>query len=312
MTPLLEAAEEWGIAVDQPLDPPKDCFWDVNGTTLHALDWGREGKPPMICLHGVGQQAHTWDFFALSMRRHFHLRALDLRGHGDSAWAADHDYTRPTMATDLHALVEDELRLPPFVLVGLSMGGLTALTFAGRWPTLIKALVVVDIGPQILPKGVENLRQFMAAPDIFEDVETLVERAHRFNPRRPKHQLRTSLMHNLRQREDGRWTWKYDPFFRQPPTEEDLRRFHPETLWADIDAVTAPTLIVRGAESDMLSQEAADTLAAHLPHAETAIVPRAGHSVMGDNPIGFEEAVASWLKRTLTQSPVSLYDKERA
>ena len=187
----------------------------IGDLSLHYLDWGTAGLPPLVCLHGITQTAHSWDEVAPALARTHHVRALDQRGHGDSTWAPDGDYRIATQNHD----IEDFLRAidaAPAVLVALSMGGLVAMTLAARAPDLVRALVVVDIAPEVQRRGVDNIRNFIAATDELDHFEDFVTRAHAFNPRRALDNIRERLQHNLQQLPNGRWTWKYDPALRNP------------------------------------------------------------------------------------------------
>jgi len=268
---------------------PRDATVALRGLTLHYLDWGTAGRPPLVCLHGITQTAHSWDEVAPALAHTHHLRALDQRGHGDSSWAADADYTLETQSRDVEAFLRTVVD-GPAVLVALSMGGLNAMTLATRVPELVRALVVVDIAPQVERKGVEHIRQFVTANDELDSFEEFVARAHAFNPRRSLDNIRDRLRHNLRRLENGRWTWKYDPALRNPGRATgDIG-----TLWDRLAAIRCPVLVVRGGESDILAPETAARLAT-LVHAEVRTVPGAGHSVMGDNPSGFLAAVEPFL-----------------
>lgn len=271
------------------MSAPRDATAAVGGLRLHYLDWGTAGLAPLVCLHGITQTAHSWDEVAPALARHHHVRALDQRGHGDSTWAADGDYAIETQSRD----VEEFLRTViggPAILVALSMGGLNAMTLAARAPAMVRALVVVDIAPQVERKGVEHIRQFVTANDELDSFEEFVARAHAFNPRRSLDNIRERLRHNLRRLESGRWTWKYDPALRNPGRAAgDI-----SVLWDRLAAIRCPVLIVRGGESDILAPETAARLAT-LVHAEVRTVPGAGHSVMGDNPSGFLTAVEPFL-----------------
>ena len=271
------------------MSAPRDATATVGGLRLHYLDWGTAGLAPLVCLHGITQTAHSWDEVAPALARHHHVRALDQRGHGDSTWAPDGDYGIETQSRD----VEEFLRTAiggPAILVALSMGGLNAMTLAARTPAMVRALVVVDIAPQVERKGVEHIRQFVTANDELDSFEDFVARAHAFNPRRSLDNIRERLRHNLQRLESGRWTWKYDPALRNPGRAAgDI-----STLWDRLTAIRCPVLIVRGEESDILAPETAARLAT-LVHAEVRTVPGAGHSVMGDNPSGFLAAVEPFL-----------------
>jgi pimeloyl-ACP methyl ester carboxylesterase len=268
---------------------PHDRTAAIGALRLHYLDWGTAGLTPLVCLHGITQTAHSWDEVAPVLARTHHVRALDQRGHGDSSWAPDGDYGLETQSRDVEAFLRTEIG-GPAVLVALSMGGLNAMTLAMRVPELVRALVVVDIAPQVERKGVEQIRQFVTSNDELDSFEEFVTRAHAFNPRRSLDNIRERLRHNLRRLENGRWTWKYDPALRNPARATgDIGG-----LWDRLAAIRCPVLVVRGAESDILAPETAVRLGA-LVHAEVRTVPGAGHSVMGDNPSGFLAAVEPFL-----------------
>ncbi len=124
-----------------------DRFVHANGLQFHYLDWGSPEKPPLVLLHGVGQTCHTWDLFAAAMAPHFHVMAFDQRGHGDTDWAPDKDYSRKMMVGDVAAFTH-ALGLERFFLTGMSMGGANSLSFTANYPERVEALVVVDIGPR--------------------------------------------------------------------------------------------------------------------------------------------------------------------
>lgn len=263
----------------------------LRGLRFHYLDWGTVGKPPFVLLHGGAQTAHSWDDFAPEVRSDYHVYALDQRGHGDSDWAPDGDYHRTTQCEDVAAFVA-ALQLPPFVLAGLSMGGINAITYTARHPETVRALVIVDVGPEIEIRGRENIQNFTRIDEL-ESFEAFIERAHRFNPRRSLENLRQRLSHNLKQQPNGKWTWKFD---QKRLGAGGRSGIGPEGLWEDVRKIRCPTLIVRGGESDILTPEAAERLQAAIPNSRLTVVPGAGHSVMGDNPEGFAAAVREFLQ----------------
>ena len=268
---------------------PQDRSAAVGELTLHYLDWGTAGQPSLLCLHGITQTAHSWDEVAPALARTHHVRALDQRGHGDSTWAPDGDYRLTTQNGDIERFL-GAIDAAPAILVALSMGGLVALTLAARRPDLVRALVVVDIAPEVQRGGVDNIRTFVAATDELDTFEDFVQRAHSFNPRRSVDNIRARLRHNLRQLPNGRWTWKYDPALRNPARVGDGMT----DLWEQVARITCPVLIVRGGESDILDPEVAERFGG-IVGAEVRTVPGAGHSVMGDNPTGFLAAVEPFL-----------------
>jgi pimeloyl-ACP methyl ester carboxylesterase len=270
---------------------PRDAFAEVGALRLHYLDWGTAGLPSLLCLHGITQTAHSWDEVAPVLAATHHVRALDQRGHGDSTWAPDGDYRIETQSHDVESFLET-IGAAPAILLALSMGGLNALTLAARAPQLVRALVLVDIAPEVKRQGVEHIRNFVTANDELDTFDEFVTRAHAFNPRRSLDNIRERLHHNLKQLPSGRWTWKYDAALRNPArVGSDLG-----ALWETAKAIRCPMLIVRGGESDILAPETAARLAG-LVGAEVRTVAGAGHSVMGDNPRGFLEAVQPFLAR---------------
>src|SRR5262245_15589905 len=182
---------------------------------FHYLDWGTAGRPPVVFLHGGGLNAHTWDLVCLALRRERHCVALDQRGHGESEWSPQMDYSTESHVGDLDAFVE-ALGLTRFVLVGMSLGGVNALAWAGRHSDRLAGLVVVDVGPEIRTEGVKKIAAFTSESTPLASVDEFIDRAMAFNPRRNRELLRRSLLHNLRRMPDGRYMWKYDQRHRAP------------------------------------------------------------------------------------------------
>lgn len=259
---------------------------------FHYTEWGTATQPPLLCLHGATQTAHTWDDVAPDLAGTYRVLCLDQRGHGDSDWAPDGDYTRETQAADIGAIT-DAIGLSPFILMGMSMGGINSMTFTARHPEKVTALVIVDVSPEIQARGVEHIRTFVQAADELDSFEEFVERAHQFNPRRSLDNIRSRLSHNLKQLPNGKWTWKYDKALRS--FESGFGANPLLSLWDDVRTIRCPTLIIKGGESDILSSESAEKLQATIPNSRLAVVPGAGHSVMGDNPSGFVAAVREFL-----------------
>jgi pimeloyl-ACP methyl ester carboxylesterase len=290
---LFDAARAMGVHFERET-VPQDQFVTANGLRFHYLAWGDPHNPPMLLLHGFAQTCHSWDFVALALCDRFHVLTLDQRGHGDSDWAADGDYSPEAYQRDLHAIVQ-ALDPHDFVLMGLSMGGRNAFSYAALHPERIKALVIVDAAPENMRVGTENIRRFVQETDELDSIEEFVERVHRFNPRRPIEQLRGSIRHNMKQLPNGKWTWKYDKILRSPE-----RKFGPNPeltarLWGYIESLQCPTLVVRGALSDIVALETAESMHKRIPKGKLATVEKAGHLVMGDNPAGFEQAVTTFL-----------------
>jgi esterase len=251
---------------------------------FHYLDWGTAGQPPIVFLHGGGLNAHTWDLVCLALRRERHCVALDQRGHGESEWSPQMDYSTESHVGDLDAFVES-LGLTRFVLVGMSLGGVNALAWAGRHSDRLAGLVVVDVGPEIRTEGVKKIAAFTSESTPLASVEEFIERAMAFNPRRNRDLLRRSLLHNLRRMPDGRYMWKYGQRHRGK-VDPDAYARRRELLWSAVERVECPALVVRGAQSDVFHDEDAARMADRFKRGRWVKIEGAGHTVQGDNPAG--------------------------
>lgn len=272
---------------------PQDRRVQARGLSFHYVEWGTAAAPPLLCLHGITQTAHSWDEVAAALAGEHRVLCFDQRGHGDSDWAPDADYSRHTQAADLDAIT-DTLGLQQFILAGMSMGGINAITFTARHPDKVRALIIVDVSPEIQTRGVEHIRNFIQAPDELDSFEEFVERAHQFNPRRSLDNIRSRLSHNLKRLPNGKWTWKYDTALRSG--ERSFQASALLNLWDDVRAIRCPTLIIKGGESDILSEQSATKLQHAIPGSHLAVVPEAGHSVMGDNPTAFVAAAREFFQ----------------
>jgi esterase len=290
---LYDAARAMGVVFSKEA-VPQDRFVTANGLRFHYLEWGEPDSPPVMLLHGFAQTCHSWDFVALSLCDRFRVIALDQRGHGDSDWAPDGDYSPETQQKDIAAIVE-ALDLRDFVLMGLSMGGRNSFTYAANHPDRIKALVIVDAGPENQAAGSNNIRNFVQHDDELDSIDAFVERVRKYNPRRATEQIRGSIRHNLRQLPNGRWTWKYDKALRSPGRRMGADPETAKRLWSYLESLKCPTLLVRGAASDVIAMDTAETMHRRIPNSKLATVENAGHLVMGDNPSGFQKAVMEFL-----------------
>ena len=296
---LLDAARAAGLEINQPAEPA-DRFVKTRGLRFHYLDWGNGHLPHLVFLHGFAQQAHSWDFAALSVRDLFHVVSLDLRGHGDSDWSPDGEYRQVDYLTDLDAILE-VIGLKQVVLSGLSLGGRLSFLYASEHPEVVQGLIVVDAAPAMQTPGARRIRQFVEGVDEWDSFEEMVRHVARYTRRRrPLEQIRGSLRHSSHRRDDGKWTWKYDPRLRRPrPTRQPSNE---GDLWQPLNAVRCPTLFVRGAQSEVVSQETAERAAKAVPGARLEVVDAAGHLVPGDNPVGFANAVRPFLEELAAQS----------
>ncbi len=269
----------------------------VRDVTLHYQEWGDATLPTVLMLHGFGVSGHMFDEFAARAQGMYHLIAVDQRGHGDSDWAPDGDYSRDAFIADVEAL-RQALELDSFLLMGHSMGGLNAATYTAKYPTRVTSLVLVDVGPEAAKDGVDNIMRFTQAPAELE-FEEFVQNAMRFNNRRTRENIEERMRHRLKQLPNGKWTWKFDNRFRDK--ESGLRigsEATNEEVWALFRSISCPVLLVRGEQSDVLTQPIAERCATELANCKLVVVPGAGHSVPGDNPDGFTEPVLEFFETT--------------
>ena len=276
------------------LELPDSHHVILRGMRFHYLDWGTRGRPPMLFLHGGGLNVHTWDLVCAALKPERHCLALDQRGHGDSEWSPVMDYATESHAEDLDAFVSHR-GLDRFVLVGMSLGGANALAWAGRHSDRLAALVLVDVGPEVRQAGVRKIAAFTSEATPLDSVDDFIAKALAFNPRRDATLLRRSLLHNLRRMPVGKWMWKYDQRHRGRAMDPAAAARRRELLWSAVSKVSCPTLVVRGAESDVFHDEDAERLAGALPDGRWVKIANAGHTVQGDNPAGLLVAVRQFL-----------------
>jgi len=284
---LADAVKRNNLDLEIVLPEDKDII--LHRMRFHYLDWGANGKTPIVFLHGGGLNAHTWDIVCLAFRNDYHCLSLDQRGHGDSEWSPEMEYSREAQAWDLECFV-DELGIDKFILVGMSMGGLNSFTYAGKQSARLHGLVIVDVGPDLHIEGAKQITDFTRNAMELPTVEAFVERAMAFNPLRDPALLRRSLLHNLRQLPDGRWTWKYDQRHRATWDLEQMKE-EQAVLWKDVPNINCPTLVVRGEHSKVFFDKDAEKLTGALPDGRWIRIANAGHTVQGDNPSDLIDAL---------------------
>ena len=277
------------IPAPPPPTPSVSRYIEVNGLKLHYLDYGTEGRPPMLCLHGGAVTAHWFDFVASGFNADYHVRALDHRGHGDSEHAVPPDYRYQTYAADLAAVVE-KLDLRDFVLVGHSMGGLVSLVYAGTYPGRVKKLVVIDSTLRATQERVDNMHRIGNREG--SNYATNEEFIARFKVRPEGTQARPEVIRHLaglggRQGPDGRWRHKFD---RNVYTKREYLEIPPH--W---DRIKIPVLLVKGGLSDRITPEIYEDIKARCPQVELVEVPGSEHHVTLDNPVGLVRAVKAFL-----------------
>jgi len=269
-------------------------LFGAGGIRLAASAWGDPAAPPVVFLPGGGQTRHAWAAAGQAVAAAgFRAVSVDLRGHGDSDWAADGDYAHATVAADL-VVLSRSFAGPPAV-VGASLGGVAALLAVGEMGLPARALVLVDIVPRSERAGVRRVVTFLAGNQGgFDSLEEAAAAVQGYKPERPVDVER--LRQHLRRGADGRWRWHWDP--RLMAHQGRHSREIPERMAAASTGVTVPTLLVRGRKSDMVSDEGVAEFRALIPEAEFVDIADAAHMVSGDHNDAFAAAVVEFLTRT--------------
>jgi len=288
-----ENAAEYGLSFDRPpvvrrayaeVDPVTD------GRRLSALVW-QDADPELVLLHGGSQNAHTWDTVAMALDRP--LVAIDLPGHGHS----DGPGERPAgqldadgNAVDVAAAIR-QLAPAAKAVVGMSLGGLTAIALSAEAPELVRKIVLVDVLPGIKGQRARHITDFVNGPASFASLDELLERTARFNPDRSRSSLRRGILHNAEQQPDGTWVWRWARH-RRPATPTSPAPASPAAdtrsapLWEALSSITVPLLLARGMRPDsVLDDDDERELLRRLPSAQVVHVAEAGHSLQGDTPL---------------------------
>ena len=258
--------------------------------------FGEDANPTVLFAHGGGQTRHAWRRSGkLLAEAGFHSICLDLRGHGESSWCPQGDYRIEAFAQDLVCICT-RLESPP-VLVGASLGGVSAMVAAGELhPGLFSAIVLVDVTPHTEMSGVEKILGFMTehVEEGFASIEDAADAISAYLPHRPKPQNLNGLAKNLNLDDDGRYRWHWDPRFitgeRRPSASRD-----PQRLADAIVAIDVPMLLVRGKMSELVSEQSVRQFLELKPDARVVDVANARHMVAGDHNDAFTEAITDFL-----------------
>jgi pimeloyl-ACP methyl ester carboxylesterase len=274
-----ENAEEFGLPYDGPPTVRREFVEVAPGRRLSALVWG-EGTPELVLVHGGAQNAHTWDTVAMALGRP--LIAVDLPGHGHSDGGINGSLNVRANATDVATLVAS-LAPTPIPLVGMSLGGITALALTDQHPEMVECLVLVDVTPGVDGDKAQAIVAFIDGPETFPSFDELLARTIEFNPTRTESSLRRGILHNAVQQDDGTWVWRYRRF-----REEGEVGGHPDFTdqWDAVGRVAVPLMLVRGMRPQSVVDDADEAeLLRRQPGARVEHVEDAGHSVQGDTPV---------------------------
>jgi pimeloyl-ACP methyl ester carboxylesterase len=270
------------------------------GVMIVADEWSG-ARSPVVLAHGGGQTRHSWGGTAAALASAGHrVLSIDLRGHGDSTWAAHGDYTMESFRDDALAVVAWVGE--PVAWVGASLGGMTGLHAVNEQPESFTALVLVDITPRPARLGVNRILEFMSAnaADGFASLEDAADSISAYQPHRPRPKDLSGLAKNLRLGDDGRWRWHWDPAFldvRTGGVSEHARDKHHDVLADMARGLCLPTLLVRGKLSDLVTDDEVAEFLELVPDAEYVDVADAGHMIAGDRNDAFTDAVTSFLDR---------------
>jgi esterase len=268
----------------------RDLFVTVNGLRLHVVETGEAsaGRPAIILLHGIARHAHTFDHIAAEFARTYRVLAVDMRGHGESAWNQQGAYLVQDYVKDLEGLV-DELRLTRVTLLGNSTGGRVAQVYAGLHPDTVRKLVVEDVGPE-RPQNIADAfaRRVEQEKNGWASEDELVAQLVTQNRRTPEPLLRTYAHFGLKRRDDGRLIWKRDPNL--------VKGFVETELWDSVRKITAPTLYVIGGGSRIVPPETQQKLKDTLPNVQIVVMPGLGHYPDEEDTAGFMKIVTQFLQ----------------
>jgi pimeloyl-ACP methyl ester carboxylesterase len=275
----------------------------IDGRQVHYLEWGHGGLPAVLCLHGGGQTAYMFEDLGATLAGRYHVLAIDLPHHGDSDPLDEHG---PRAYSKTLPPVLEAFGLETPVLLGASMGGLTAIFFGASHPELVRAIALIDVGHQLEEEGVQRIIAFMSAHESFGSLEEAADVIAEYLPFRHKPPDPRRLTRNMRQRADGRWEWKHGiPQRVQGPEGAARLRNWRDTIAGVEDAARSlrcPVLVLRGSKSDVLSDEGAEAVTDLIPEARLEVIERAGHLVAGDNPRSTVALISSFLDE-LGQQP---------
>jgi pimeloyl-ACP methyl ester carboxylesterase len=272
---------------------PQDAFLSLNGFRLHYLDWGGEGQPTVLMVHGLTRQAHAFDGLAARLAGRYRCLAIDVRGRGESEWTPPETYHYRQYTDDVAAFA-DALGLERFHYVGTSMGGHIGMHLAARQPERFLSLVLNDIAPETAQGGSTRIQQFVSGtPARLPSFEACVEReTERFpwTAHLPRAELEAAVRHQVRRHEDGSWAMKYDPqIIRGRLTDPEARRQAGELMWQGFRALRVPILLVLGAITDLVDPAVVRAMQEAQPTMRVATVPGVGHAPSLNEP----EAVAA-------------------
>ena len=283
-----------------------DHYIVLRGLRFHYRKWHclQQNTPTLILLHGLTNHSHCWNVFAQRMSTHYPILALDLRGHGESAWDPDALYNTAEMVSDLAAMVLT-LKLKRFALLGGSLGGIVAYQYASQKPSSLTRLIVVDMAPEVDPDGLAMIRHAMLKQPIYKTAEDIFQYERSLNPVPDESIQRAQVNHGIMQLESGKWVYRMDPAV--------LLAFEQNTLFPKSDiqlkmlkSISVPTLLLRGENSILVTPKEAKQFVETIQNGTWIDIQGAGHTIPLDKPDEFYTAVKNFL------APVLNHDSKAA
>lgn len=267
----------------------------ADGRELSALLWVGTAsestepvEPQVVYLHGGAQNAHTWDTVIMALRD-IPAVCIDLPGHGLSQWRNDSRYSPVDMADDVAAMI-DAVAPRAELVVGMSLGGLTASCLASIYPWLVHRLMIVDVTPGVDRKKAEDIHRFIDGPQTFDSFNELLQRTMEFNPTRSESSLRRGILHNAHRVADSKWQWRYDRTGLASGDQDAFSAVH-ASLWDHVGDVTSSFHLVQGALSPVVDNADIEKLLELQPDARVTVVHEAGHSIQGDQPLELAQLI---------------------
>ena len=275
---------------------PQDRHININGLTLHYLDWGNKNKQALILLHGFLGHAHVWDGIAPAFKDRHHVMALDQRGHGQSGWSQEAAYTIDDHFSDIDTFLTS-LELSNVIMIGHSMGGRNALFYTACKPSAVAKLILVDARPDDTPKAAHALKHLLVTFPLkasgLDEVEQALQGLY---PYLSKQCCKQIARYGYKQERDGIFIPRYDT---RMSVQCERMNYVTEGLWPYLPNIACPTLIVRGKESPFLSREVAQRMGEAIPIAVVREIGKATHMPAQENPAVFQRIVWEFLRNEL-------------
>ncbi|WP_167387260.1 alpha/beta fold hydrolase [Serratia ficaria] len=268
------------------------------GTLINVTSRGKHTAPACLLLHGLDNNTHIWDSIASELSENFRVHAIDIRGHGDSDWANSNSYTLTTFISDIEQ-IRTCLLLSEFILIGHSLGGRIATYYTAEYPDHVKKLIIIDTAPEIGSNIIEKLKSDAEIqPEKFQDFQSCYSYMQAIYPLSQQSLLYDFCQHSFSKHNDI-YTSKTDPAFKNKmfssSTQGEISPLQDKKIWSKLQKIRAPTLIIRGGFSAVLSSQVAAKMASMLPNADISVIERAGHAVMLDNPQQTVKAIIDFI-----------------